>query len=449
MRSRRGTRKGGPRTTIVALALALVLALGGLAVASSAPRGPVVHTVALDAHPCELTLDPTGRYAFLSTYTSDPQTQTNTPARTVVFDLRTGARVRAVDVGTAPQAMAVDPGRGRLIVAGNGALALIDMRTGRVTTMTSASSIFDPIIVDDRRGRFYGIDNGAGGFRGNLDIFDARTGALLKQATLRASQDLDGTLNAGGVAADLRAGRIYVPYTTSVYGTTAMTDSVAVLDPSGRLLHTATIGHFSAQGGSALAAAVDPLHDRVVVVDNDTGDVSTLDARTGGIVRTLHLATVTPMRANMPARAFGSYAPGTASWRCRGASYARFRAHPPADPTGAASRQGRRGASTCSIRAAGASCAAWRQGSTRGKSPWMRRPAWSWHRTTRPPRRRESCASSTPRPARHAGASLWVPKSPAAIRSSTTRRGASISWTKGARSPCWTCILAGCPPARP
>jgi len=305
MRRRLRTRKTAVLALVVALA---VVATGAIAAALGGGRGPVVRTIVLAAHPGALTLDPAGRYAFLSTYTADPQTQTQTPGRTLVFDLRTGALAHAVAVGINPQATVVDAHRGRLIVAGDGVLAFVDARMGRATTVTTAASIFDPIIVYDRRGRFYGIDSGAGGISGGLDIFDARTGALLNRVTLQDGQELGSMQNASGLAFDEHAARLYVPYTTSIYGTRVMADHVAVLDPSGRVVHTATLGRFPAQGSSALSTLVDPARGRVVVIDGNTGDVSTLDARTGGLVFTLHLATAATMQSGIIAPAFGPYA---------------------------------------------------------------------------------------------------------------------------------------------
>ncbi len=304
MWGRQRVSKRWPRTSVVVLALALVLALGGLALVVGAPRGPVVHTIALDARPDGATFDPTGRYAFIPTYTIDPQTQNRTSARLAVLDLRRASLVRAVDVGIDPQATAFDARRRHFIVAGTNALALVNIRTG-VATVPLPASMFDPLIVDDQRDRFYGVDNSTAGISAGLDIFDARTGALLKRVALGNSQDSGGLDNANTIAADERIGRLYVPYTSSIYGTKIMTDRVAVLDTSGRLIGAATLGRFAGQGSGALSIAVDSERGRVVVLDPNTGDVTTLDARTGRLVRTLHLTAASVMQASLIAFAFG------------------------------------------------------------------------------------------------------------------------------------------------
>lgn len=299
MWGRHRVSKRWPRTPVVVLALALVLALGGLALVVGLPRGPIVYTITLDAHPDGATFDPTGRYVFIPTHTIDPQTQNRTPARLVVLDLRHGSLVRAVDVGIDPQATAFDARRRHFIVAGTNALALVNIRTGGVATVPLPASMFDPLIVDDQRDRFYGVDNSTAGISAGLDIFDARTGALLKRVALGDSQDSGGLDNANTIAADEQIGRLYVPYTSSIYGTKVMTDRVAVLDTSGRLIGAATLGRFAGQGSGALSVAVDSERGRVVVLDPNTGDVTTLDARNGRLVRTLHLTAASVMQAGL------------------------------------------------------------------------------------------------------------------------------------------------------
>jgi DNA-binding beta-propeller fold protein YncE len=213
MWGRQRVSKRWPRTSVVVLALALVLALGGLALVVGAPRGPVVHTIALDARPDGATFDPTGRYAFIPTYTIDPQTQNRTSARLAVLDLRRASLVRAVDVGIDPQATAFDARRRHFIVAGTNALALVNIRTGGVATVPLPASMFDPLIVDDQRDRFYGVDNSTAGISAGLDIFDARTGRLVRTLHLTAASVMQASLIAfafGPSVLDVHTGRLFL-----------------------------------------------------------------------------------------------------------------------------------------------------------------------------------------------------------------------------------------------
>jgi len=128
--------------------------------------------------------------------------------------------------------------------------------------------------------------------------------------TLGERQRLGATDSAGAVDIDRRAGRVYVPYTRSlsVSGTKMMTDRVAVFDSLGHLVRTVILGRFSGQGNSTFPVVVDALRGRVIAIDSNTGDVSTFDARSGNLVRTLHLATASSIRPGMIAPAFGSFA---------------------------------------------------------------------------------------------------------------------------------------------
>ncbi len=308
MWGRQSAAKRRPRPPIAVLAAAFLLALGGLALASGAPRGLVVHTIALGAYPGGLTLDPGGRFALLSTSASDPRAQTSAPGPLLVFDLHAGALTHSVALGMVPLTVVGDARRARFIVNGNGALTFVAMRTGRVSSAVTSPSLQPSIAVDDARDRVYGLDYGNAEVSTSLDIFDARQGALLRQAPLDGGQDRDATSSAGDVAIDERIGRVYVPYMSvlSVSGTRVMTDYLAVLDSSGHLVRTVTLGRFSGQSSSTFSVAVDAPRGRAVVVDPNTGDVRTFDARSGGLVRTLHLATAAARQPNVGGPAFGS-----------------------------------------------------------------------------------------------------------------------------------------------
>jgi len=303
-----------PRPPVAALAtasvLALVLALGGLALAFGAPRGPVVHTIVLGAYPGDLTLDPDGRYALLSTSAADPRAQASAPGPLLVFDLRAGALTHSIDLGMVPLAVVSDARRARFIVNGNGALTFISMRTGHVFSTVTSPSFQPSIAADDARDRVYGLDYGAAGASTSLDIFDARQGALLRQATLDGSPDLAAMDSAGDIAIDGRIGYVYVPYTSvlSTPSTRVMTDRVAVFDSSGHPIRTVTLGRFSGQGNSTFSLVVDAARGRVIAVDSNTGDVSTFDERSGRLVRRLHLAAASSIRRTMMAIAFGPFA---------------------------------------------------------------------------------------------------------------------------------------------
>ena len=306
-----------PRPPVAALAtasvLALVLALGGLALAFGAPRGPVVHTIVLGAYPGDLTLDPDGRYALLSTSAADPRAQASAPGPLLVFDLRAGTLTHSIDLGMVPLAVVGDARRARFIVNGNGALTFIAMRTGHVSSTVTSPSFQPSIAVDAARDRVYGLEYGAAEVSTNLDIFDARRGALLRQVTLGGSQDLGAMDSAGDIAIDEQGGRVYVPYTSvlSVSGTRVVTDRVAVFDSLGHPVRTVTLGRFSGQTGqigNAFPVVVDAPRGRVITVDSNMGDVSTFDERSGRLVRRLHLAAASSIRPTMMAIAFGPFA---------------------------------------------------------------------------------------------------------------------------------------------
>jgi len=166
MWGRQSVGKRWPRPPVAALAvfvLALMLALGGLVLVFGAPRGLVVHTIALGAYPGDLTLDPQGRYALLSTYASDPRIQASAPGPLLVFDLHAGTLTHSVDLGMVPLTIVGDARRARFVVNGNGALTFVAMSTGRVSSAVTSPSFAPSIVVDDARDRVYGLDNGAAG----------------------------------------------------------------------------------------------------------------------------------------------------------------------------------------------------------------------------------------------------------------------------------------------
>ncbi len=203
-----------------------------------------------------------------------------------VLDVSTGRVVRSTPVGRGLGALAIDERTGRVFGVNevSDTVSVLDTRSGALLATTLVSPHPLAVAVDERTGHVFVTSNtipagGPGGRTGQVDMLDARSGALLRTAQV-------GVLPYA-IAADARSGRVFVANSGS--------DSVSVLDArSGRVLRTVAVGRDPA------AITVDARAGRVVVANLNgsfplvpqqdllgPGSVSVLDARDGAVVRTV------------------------------------------------------------------------------------------------------------------------------------------------------------------
>lgn len=309
----RGPRLGGRSLPLVGVALVLALAAATL-VASGSGQGPSTRSVALDGPPGGLVVDPASGHAFVWTNrVLAPSNTTDPDTRLTLLDLRTGAVTRSIDVGFMIQATAIDARGGRLFIAGENKVLLVDTRNGRMLTSTPLGQAFGgAMVVDARHHRLYVTLGGSGG---GVAILDARTGGVVRQVTVGESNGLTALVNMGVPVVDTAAGRVFAPFTamaygTSTTGTTAMTGGIVLLDAAGYPGRTLVMGHSATQGNPA-TLALDPVHHRLLVLDGNTGVVSTLDARSGHLMHRVRLWTPGAPGAGAIGIPWGTWGPWT------------------------------------------------------------------------------------------------------------------------------------------
>jgi YVTN family beta-propeller protein len=210
-----------------------------------------------------------------------------------LLDARSGALLRTTPVGLVSQALAIDERTARLFVIGlagtvdsaqpawsegrrAGLLGLLDTRTGALLQRTQVGSGPDALAVDERSARVFVASSTAG----TLSVLDARSGTLLRTVTLGGRPS--------ALAVDERRRRVYVADagTLSVLDATsgALVRTVRV-EPTPRLVYALSY-----------ALAVDAARDRVYlstdgpVVQGPSGPtlqgdgtLYILDARTGAV----------------------------------------------------------------------------------------------------------------------------------------------------------------------
>ena len=190
-----------------------------------------------------------------------------------MLDGRTGAPVRTIALGTGAGALhlAADGRTGRVFVATDAGLRVIDARTGRVLRAIPLPGIRnDALEVDQGRGRVIVVDGrNAPPYTSYLRILDARTSALVRATAVTGAYP---------VAIDRRQGRMIVDTANDVRAFDVRT---------GTLLWTLFADGVTTQG----AIAVDERTGHVFVVDNGmmggpgaftrSGSVIVLDGRTG------------------------------------------------------------------------------------------------------------------------------------------------------------------------
>jgi len=300
------------RYALWGLALAVLLAVAGgaawLRFRAQAPN-PALYTTTLNGTPAALAVDGhTGR-VFV--------TVTHGGAAGAMLDEDTGATLSVIPIPAS--ALAVDERAGTVVAIGVGGVSLLDAASSRYLHTVPVDAAADTVAVDARTGHAFVVDPGSDAVRmfdtrtgavvgarrmlvtpalvavdataGQafvttdspfVDVLDARSGALVRTLVARAS--------GGPLAVDGRSGHIFVLDSGGA--------SVAMLDRrSGLVLRTIPVGRFP------LAVALDTRRGRAYVVSRDsassfnptdTGSVSVIDTRTGGLLRTIPVG-VDPM----------------------------------------------------------------------------------------------------------------------------------------------------------
>ena len=206
--------------------------------------GPPVSTNGYGVYPGSITVDPSGKFAFL-TNEGDPWG----------YDIDTYGSVEmyTIDVTT-------------------GALTSTGSINGNCPGLCNPSSM-----VVDPSGKFAYVVNGAAGIPPNLAMYtiDATTGAFTSI----------GTIAVGGVPSDVAvdtAGKFV--YVATASGTSGLAGSVSMYAINATTGALASIGTIAAGTGPS-SVAVDPASKFAYVTNSGSNDVSmyTIDATTGGL----------------------------------------------------------------------------------------------------------------------------------------------------------------------
>jgi len=201
-----------------------------------------------------------------------------------VLDAHSGTVLRTVRVGADPHSVAVDERRGRVLVGTYTGIAILDAGTGGMVRSASLGSPVDAVAVNQRTGRVFVALASVGrvpmtGGAGSVRVLDGGSGATLSTTALGYQP--------GMVAVDEQANRLFVAG--------ADDGTVSTLDMrTGRLLRNVVV---HGVGLVTSALAVDAPSGRVVVVSTPGGggpsassQATLLDARTGLVIRTIPVA---------------------------------------------------------------------------------------------------------------------------------------------------------------
>jgi len=195
------------------------------------------------------------------------------PGGVNMLDAASGRYLRTIPMGVTPSAIAGDARTERAFVVdpGSNTVFMLDTRSGAVVGARSMLVTPASVTVDatDDQAFVTTIDSPF------VDVLDARSGALVRILVARAS--------GGPLAVDGKSGHVFVLDSGGA--------SVAMVDGrSGLVLRTILVGRFP------VAVALDARRGRVYVVSRDsassfnptdTGSVSVIDTRTGGLLRTI------------------------------------------------------------------------------------------------------------------------------------------------------------------
>lgn len=195
-----------------------------------------------------------------------------------VLDARTGRVLRMLLPGIRGiSALAVDPISGSLYAAdafGN-ALRLVAPASGAVLRMIRLAGSPVDLLASPRGGRVYVLSGPQDGPIWRLRILDAATGRPLAQTVVPAG-------DFSRLALDERTGHLFITDQGSTFHAPLTLGSVSTLDArTGSLLRTATVGYFPNR------IAVDAFTGRIFVSNSQSGTVSILDSASGLVVGTV------------------------------------------------------------------------------------------------------------------------------------------------------------------
>ena len=190
-----------------------------------------------------------------------------------VFDTRTGAFVRSLQLLRGAGVMAMDAQTGHLFVAEVGTVATLDAVSGRVLSRVVVGANPLALAIDPQRHRlFAAVDPGGAATPGNqVCMIDTWSGQLLRTTPV---------LGPAALAVDTRTGRVFV----ASYSTHDHRAVVTLLDAtSGARVGTAMVGDLPE------AVTVAEKTGRVFVANSAGSTVTVLDAATGSVIQTISM----------------------------------------------------------------------------------------------------------------------------------------------------------------
>jgi len=277
----------------VAVGVLLVATLAAGALVRAQPAVTPVVVALPDQHPDGVVVDSRTGHAFVTSYSDN-----RVGSHVAMLDATRGALLRTVALPLAPVALAVDPRVARVYVVGttgaasDGAVSILDAGSGSVLRTITLPPLTRCVAVDERDGRVYVVSAGAGyiGSRGVVSVLDATTGRRVR------------TVFVGGdpwaLAVDGRTRHLVIAgfrWVTGGGGSGYATTHLTTLDArSGHVIRDLSLGRV---GISALA--VDDHAGRAVALTNNffgssgvnpnSGAVQILDTTTGALVQSTPL----------------------------------------------------------------------------------------------------------------------------------------------------------------
>jgi len=237
-------------------------------------------------HPLALAVDERAHRVVVTTQAaSAPAAGTSAPGAVLLLDARTGARLHSTSVAAFPLSVAVDRHAGHVFVvsigapprasideAGRGMVTMLDATSGASERTLRVGRLPVSVVVDEQTHRVFVANAGDD----TVSVVDSRTGALV------------GTIQVGAhpwsLADDAPDHRVIV---TTLGRTTALlaptgAGTVSVLDATtGAVLATAATGMFPS------AVAVHARAERAFITNAGSTIVTVLDTRSGSVVRTV------------------------------------------------------------------------------------------------------------------------------------------------------------------
>jgi YVTN family beta-propeller protein len=241
--------------------------IGGV-IALQPTASPVLRVVAVGVWPVGLAVDEIAGRVFVANSTSRTG-----PGSVSVLDVRTGTVLHTEPI--AAGALALDPPAGRAFVANldDRTVAMLSASSGhRLVTAAALATVPVAVAVDTRLARVF-VTNGAPYCcdAGTVSVLDALQGRALTRVRVGNAPV--------AVAVDEGQGHVFVVNANTV--SARSTGTVSMLDArTGLVLYTAPLGLWPT------AVAISDSTRRVFVLNNGANTVTVLDARTGAVVRT-------------------------------------------------------------------------------------------------------------------------------------------------------------------